>query len=407
VEVSCSSQLYPIVIYGFNLKEKQIALLQNTTCLLLAKAMMEMFPDSCLIKGGSFDSYFYYDFSFNHVVDENLSSNIRERIFQTIEHEKNIKSFSMMASVAIGLLRKRRYFRNKINFLKNESKNVLDFFQIGEFIDVSIGECVEDLKEIKYLDILAIEKISDGKIRIIGAAYPSKDKLKEFSKTYREYKKNNHIYLGKVKNLFELFENEVFYYPKGLELKDQIQSLIKEELQRDKFNLIQTPSGSLLDKCYYHEMVYNNKNYKLLSEFFEFFQEDCSDGSLFRSLNKAYLLANIINTENNIKSCLQFVLKIHKIFNLRYSIILSSEKKQMTKGLEDVLLDMKLNYNLENGNKSCISFYVEDGIHVKRLTSKIVFAKFNNQASEIEGSTIYVDVQGILALIVEKRGCFS
>ena len=134
----------------------------------------------------------------------------------------------------------------------------ISFYRNGEFHDLCAGSHVSYTKKIKAFKLLQVAGSyhrgnSDNKQlqRIYGTAFPSKDELAEYLTRIEEAKKRDHRNIGRDMGLFHIDDmvgqGLVLWKPKGAIIRQELESFISTELNKQGYSQVYTPHVGKLD----------------------------------------------------------------------------------------------------------------------------------------------------------------
>nr|WP_138495386.1 threonine--tRNA ligase [Paenibacillus pinistramenti] len=424
---------------------------RNAAALLLARAVQQLFEGAKLGIPALTEQGFYYDFD----VPGGLSEDDLEAIAKEMERlaaegeaankaankgankeaeaPYELKSLSLAEALRLFDERGEKW---KVEWLQSQpaSEPVQVWEQAG-FIDVChFGPLPEDLPEdlvfkrpaFKLLNVSGAYWEGDSSKpmlqRIYGAAFASSKELRQFLAAQEEAQKRDHRKLGKQLELF-MFADEApgmpFYLPKGTVMRNELESLSREFLQKYGYEEVRTPfimnrqmweqSGhwehyrdnmyfSEIDQHQYavkpmncpgHMLLYKNKrrSYKELPvRFAEFGQVHRYEYSgalngLFRvrtfCQDDAHLFVTPDQVEREIRHTLQMVQELYGIFGFEYSLELSTRPDDSMgsdeqwalaeRALANVLEASGLPYSLNPGDGAFygpkIDFHIKDALN--------------------------------------------
>ncbi|MBU1107069.1 MAG: threonine--tRNA ligase [Candidatus Riflebacteria bacterium] len=218
---------------------------------IMAEAVLKMFPDAQFGIGPAIENGFYYDFK--------LPRALTVEDLETIEKEMEagIKAKSPFVRKVLSKEEAVKLFTEtnqpfKLELIEELNDQAITTFTHGSFTDLCRGPHVQDSGAVKHFKLLSVAGAywrGDEKRpmlqRVYGAAFSSKEELKEHLDRLEEAKKRDHRKLGKELDLYSIHEEVgpglVFWHPKGARIRHEIESFWKDQHYRHGYELISTP----------------------------------------------------------------------------------------------------------------------------------------------------------------------
>ena len=234
-------------------KESQLSLqkLRSSAAELMACAVLELFPETLLVKGEAYDLGFYYDFVFQHDINEQMLVIIEDHMRAIIKEKRAVDMAEMMRENAI------QFFRDKGQNVKAEvleavHENIVEIFRMGEFMDICSSPYISHSKQITAF---RLQKIAQTNVilparelrvtRIKGTVFHDKAALKKFLKSLELAKKRDHRILGRELSLFGTQDcagaGFWFWYPNGVVIRDVLMDWWKQEHRGQRYKFLITP----------------------------------------------------------------------------------------------------------------------------------------------------------------------
>lgn len=363
-----------------NIKEnEQLNILNHSCAHLLAQAIKRMHPKAMFWVGPVITDGFYYDMDLcEDVVKEEDLEAIEKEMKKIVKEDKLIKRIELSKSDALEMFKNDPYKLDLINNME-DGTNITAYEQ-GEFIDLCRGPHVNSTKLLKYFKLLKVSGAyfkgdSKNKVlqRIYGICFETEEELNKYLEFLEEAKKRDHRKLGKELELFMFSEygpGFPFWLPNGMLLKRQLENFWYDEHTKEGYKFINTPimlnrelwevsghwfnyrenmyTSSIDEKdfaikpmnCPGGLLVYKNTlhSYKDLplrvGELGLVHRHEASGAlsGLFRVRNFTQDDAHIFMTEEQIESeiirLIAFIDRIYSIFNLPYTIELSTRPEE-------------------------------------------------------------------------------
>ena len=369
-----------------NIKEDEKLNILNHSCAhLLAQAVKHLYPNALFWVGPVIEEGFYYDIDLgDEVIKEEDLEKIEKEMKKISKDGKRIYREELTREQALEKFKNDPY---KIDLINNMSDDtVISCYTQGDFTDLCRGPHVESVKVLKYFKLLKVSGAyfkgdSKNKMlqRIYGVCFETEEDLREHLNYLEEAKKRDHKKLGKELGLFMFSEygpGFPFWLPKGMILRKELEDFWYKEHAKEGYLFIKTPimlnrdlwevSGhwanykenmytSLIDgkefaikpmNCPGGMLVYKNglHSYKDLplrmGELGLVHRHEASGAlnGLFRVRNFTQDDAHIFMTEEQIESeiirLINFIDRIYSIFNLSYTIELSTRPEKYIGSIE-------------------------------------------------------------------------
>ena len=359
-----------------NIKEDERLSVVNHSCAhLLAQAVKHLYPKALFWVGPVIEEGFYYDIDLgDDVIKEEDLEKIEKEMKKISKDGKRIYREELSREEALEKFKNDPY---KIDLINNMDENtVISCYTQGDFTDLCRGPHVDSVKELKYFKLLKVSGAyfkgdSKNKMlqRIYGICFETEEDLKNHLNFLEEAKKRDHKKLGKELGLFMFSEygpGFPFWLPNGMILRKQLEDFWYREHTKEGYLFVKTPimlnrdlwevSGhwanykenmytSIIDEkefaikpmnCPGGMLIYKNElhSYKDLplrvGELGHVHRHEASGAlnGLFRVRTFTQDDAHIFMTEEQIESeiikLINFIDRIYKLFNLSYTIELST-----------------------------------------------------------------------------------
>lgn len=236
--------------YTFENPEYKLAY-RHTTSHILAQAVKRLFPESKLAIGPAIDDGFYYDIDSETVFTPEILEKIEEEMRKICKEKLPLERFELSRSEALELMKDEPYKVELISDLPEDA--ALSFYKQGEFTDLCAGPHVDGTGRIKgnALKLTSCTGAywrgsSENKMlqRIYGTCFPKKEELDAYLERIEEAKKRDHRKLGKELDLFMLTEEGPgfpFFLPKGMALRNELESYWRQLHKKCGYQEIRTP----------------------------------------------------------------------------------------------------------------------------------------------------------------------
>ncbi len=365
-----------------NMKEhEQLSILNHSCAHLLAQAVKHLYPQAKFWVGPVITDGFYYDIDLGGVtINEEDFPKIEKEMKKIAKDGKRIVREEISKAEALEMFKDDMYKVDLINNM-DENDTVISCYRQGDFVDLCRGPHVETVKVLKHFKLLKAsgaywkgDANNHMLQRIYGVCFDTEEALNQHLYMLEEAKKRDHRKLGKELDLFMFSEygpGFPFWLPNGMILRNKLENFWYDEHTKEGYQFIKTPimlnqelwevSGhwfNYRENMYTSEiddrlfavkpmncpgslLVYKNSlhSYKDLplrmGELGQVHRHEASGAlnGLFRVRTFTQDDAHIFMTEDQIESevirLIAFIDRVYKIFNLPYSIELSTrpEKK--------------------------------------------------------------------------------
>ena len=360
-----------------NIKEDEKLNILNHSCAhLLAQAVKHLYPNAKFWVGPVISDGFYYDIDLgDDVIKEEDLPKIEKEMKKISKDGKRIVRHEISKAEALEMFKDDPY---KLDLIGNmdENETVISCYTQGDFTDLCRGPHVESVKLLKHFKLFKVSGAywkgdANNKMlqRIYGVCFDSEEGLNEHLALLEEAKKRDHKKLGKELELFMMSEygpGFPFFLPNGMILRNELENFWYQEHTKEGYQFCKTPimlskelwerSGhwdhykdnmytSMIDdrefaikpmNCPGGILVYKNSlhSYKelpiRLGELGQVHRHEASGAlnGLFRvrtfTHDDAHIFCTMDQLESEVVNLIAFIDRIYKIFNLKYTIELST-----------------------------------------------------------------------------------
>ena len=235
-----------------NFEDEQIrSNYRHTTSHIMAQAVKKLWPDAKLAIGPSIENGFYYDFDMEHKLTDQDLLKIQKEMKKIIQANYPLERFELPREEAIKFMEEREE-PYKVELIEDLPEDAtISFYRQGDFVDLCAGPHMEKTGQIKAVKLQSVAGAywrgdSSKKMlqRIYGTSFPSQEELDDYLKKIEEAKKRDHRKIGKEMDLFALYDEGPgfpFFLPKGMIVRNELQSYWKELHRRRGYEEILTP----------------------------------------------------------------------------------------------------------------------------------------------------------------------
>ena len=364
-----------------NIKEdEKLSVLNHSCAHLLAQAIKHLYPEAKFWVGPVIEEGFYYDIDLgeNTLTEDDLPK-IEKEMKKIAKDGKKIVRHVLTKEEALEKFKDDPYKIDLISRM-DEKETTISCYTQGDFTDLCRGPHVESVKELKNFKLLKVsgaywkgDKNNQMLQRIYGICFTTPEDLENHLNYLEEAKKRDHKKLGKELELFLMSEygpGFPFFLNKGMIIRNELERFWYDEHTKEGYEFVKTPimlnkelwelSGhwynyrenmytSEIDEktfaikpmnCPGGMLVYKNSlhSYKDLplriGELGQVHRHEASGAlnGLFRvrtfTQDDAHIFMRPDQIEEEIIRLINFIDRIYRIFNLTYTIELSTRPEE-------------------------------------------------------------------------------
>ena len=221
----------------------------HTSSHVMALAIKRLWPETKFAIGPSIDAGFYYDLDLEHRFTpedlEHIEKEMKKIVKEGLAMEKRIVS----KQEAMDFFKDQPYKIDLIEHLPEDE--TISIYKLGDFEDLCRGPHMADVKKIGAVKLLSVagaywrgDEKNKMLQRIYGITFEKKKQLDEYLDRLEEAKKRDHRKLGQEMKLFSMHEEGPgfpFFHPRGMVLRNILESFWREEHEREGYGEIRTP----------------------------------------------------------------------------------------------------------------------------------------------------------------------
>ena len=235
-----------------NFEDEQVRLrYRHTTSHILAQAVKKLWPDAKLAIGPAIENGFYYDFDMEHKLNDQDLLKIQKEMKKIIQANYPLERFELPREEAIKFMADKGE-DYKVELIEDLPEDeTISFYQQGDFVDLCAGPHMEKTGQIKAVKLQSVagaywrgDSNRPMLQRIYGTCFPSQQELDDYIAKLEEAKKRDHRKIGKEMDLFALYEEAPgfpFFMPKGMIIRNELESFWKSEHRKRGYEEINTP----------------------------------------------------------------------------------------------------------------------------------------------------------------------
>ena len=409
------------------LKDKEATeVFRHTSAHILALAVKRLYPNTKISIGPAIENGFYYDFDFAEPIGQDDLPKIEAEMAKIIKENVKFERIEVTRKEAEKIF-KELDEPYKLDILAGiPDDEILTLYKSAELTDLCRGPHLEDISIIKAFKLQNVtgayfkgDEHNKMLTRIYGTSFPKKSELDEYLAMLEEAKKRDHRKLGKELGLFFISEyapGMPFYMPKGVILKNELIKYWREIHKKAGYVEIETPTAMSRElweisghwdhyrqnmytfkadedkdyaikpmNCpgcmlYYKENIHSYKDLPLrVGELGKVHRKEASGTlhGLFRvrafTQDDAHIFMLPSQIESEIANVLSLVDEAYKVFNLSYTLELStmpedhigdiSDWQKVESALENALKHLGKEYSINAGDGAFYGPKID--IHIK------------------------------------------
>jgi len=233
----------------------------HTSAHIMALAVKRLFPDVKFAIGPAIDNGFYYDFDTEHRFTPDDLENVEKEMAKIVKEGNEVIRSEVSKEDALKAFGDEGEIY-KVELIENLPEDeVISTYQLEEFTDLCAGPHLLNTKKVKAIKLLSIagaywrgDEKNKMLQRIYGITFEKKKDLDEYLERLEEAKKRDHRKLGKELDLFSMHEEGPgfpFFHPKGMILRNILESFWREKHTEAGYGEIKTPL--ILNEALWHQ----------------------------------------------------------------------------------------------------------------------------------------------------------
>ncbi|MBC8015909.1 MAG: threonine--tRNA ligase [Sporomusaceae bacterium] len=224
---------------------------RHTSSHILAQAVKRLFGDVKIAIGPAIANGFYYDFDTKAVFTPDDLAKIQTEMEKIVAENFPIERLEASRDEAIALFEKlgEEY---KVELIRDLPEDVIiSMYKQGEFVDLCAGPHLASTGKVKAIKLQSVAGAywrGDEKRkmlqRIYGTSFEKKADLEAYLTMLEEAARRDHRKLGRELDLFSLQEEGPgfpFFHPKGMVLRNELESFWRKLHFKYRYQEIKTP----------------------------------------------------------------------------------------------------------------------------------------------------------------------
>ncbi len=228
-----------------------LEILRHTTAHVMAQAVKELWPDVKIAQGPAIADGFYYDFRREEPFTDEDLPRIEEKMREIVARDLPIRRHEVPKDEAIRIFEEEDE-PYKLHFVREKGGETVSYYQQGDFRDFCLGPHLPSTGRLGAFRLLSVagaywlgSEKNEMLWRIYGTAFPTEAQLEDHLARLEEAKRRDHRRLGKELDLFSIQDAAggglVFWHPKGVVVRHEIEGFLREELLRRGYVFVATP----------------------------------------------------------------------------------------------------------------------------------------------------------------------
>jgi threonyl-tRNA synthetase len=227
-----------------------LLVLRHSAAHLLAMAVVDLFPGTDLGFGPATEEGFYYDFLPPVALKEEDLPRIEARMKEIARERRPFTRVSSTRAQAKARLAEVGY-RLKVPHVDEIPEDEITFYDSPPFTDMCEGPHVPDSGWLEHVALLSVSGAywrGDAKgvpmQRVRGTAFFDAASLEAYRKRVEEALRRDHRRIGREMDLFSLQPEGPgfpFWHPNGVIVYNELQRLVREQLERRGYGEVKTP----------------------------------------------------------------------------------------------------------------------------------------------------------------------
>lgn len=224
---------------------------RHSSAHVMAQAVKRLWPDTRLAIGPAIEKGFYYDFDGEHTFSPEDFAAIEAEMNKIIKADYSIVRKELSREEALKLFAEQNE-NYKVELIEDLPEDaIISIYQQGEFVDLCAGPHLPSTGKLKAFKLMSLagaywrgSEKNRMLQRIYATSFPKKEMLDDYLFKLEEAKKRDHRRLGRELGLFVVLEEGPgfpFFLPKGMILRNELESFWREEHRKAGYQEIRTP----------------------------------------------------------------------------------------------------------------------------------------------------------------------
>jgi threonyl-tRNA synthetase len=228
--------------------DERLYRMRHSAAHMLAKAMLDLFPDAKIGIGPPVENGFYYDFELPRPLTPDDLAVLEENMREQVKHDWPFVQSAITKEEARELFKNQPY---KLELIEGIPDERVGLYTHGPFVDLCGGPHVESTGKVgpfKLMHVAGAYWRGDASRpqlqRVYGVLFPTQEELDRYLEMLEEAKKRDHRRLGKELGLF-IFSDDIgpgipLFLPNGEIVRHTMESFVREVQTRYGFEHVWT-----------------------------------------------------------------------------------------------------------------------------------------------------------------------
>jgi len=317
----------------------------------LASAAKKILPEIQFVESGLDQLGFYYDFCLPYPISKSHLEELERKANKTSSDSK-ISFKEMMVDNAKNYLEHLGQIKRIIDG-DNLLVNLIEIDGFTDYFPVSVD--LEDNYKF-FIKLSDVEKINENTYRVSGFVFEDSKECSKFLKKLKDYENNNFLTIGSKRKWFGFQNDQLYFYPNGVILKNKILKLLTDEIVANGYRPFQSYPTSHFKLI--RELTPSlNKVFEVIFDKNPNIEEDDPFNSQANILIKQTTF--IFNNEflDECISYLQSIVKMLNILGFRFGFELCASANPKFKDRQDALKkalhELNIEYELQDMKVGC------------------------------------------------------
>ena len=234
-----------------------LEVIRHSTAHLLAAAILELYPGTKLGIGPALMDDPRYGFFYDIIAPENLTEDdlpaIEKKMKAMAKQNLPYRRENIEKSKILEIFQQRdEPLKRELIAEKVEGDASLYYIDNSQFLDFCLGPHVPHTGKLQAFKLLAIsgaywkgDANNQQMQRIYGIAFAKQEELDAWLKQREEAERRDHRRLGRELDLFSISDEYgpglILWHPKGAIIRNEMERLLKEELEKSGYSFVFTP----------------------------------------------------------------------------------------------------------------------------------------------------------------------